>query len=358
MNNSSLNTSDVERWLVDVLDMHPDRSGSQNYLGFCPFCDPEKRHKDDFTFHAGKLVGNCYRGFSEKCENPMNILGLISRYFDFEQAQALVFLKKTFMEKDSLLRVKRVIMELEENEGRELEPDSFTNAPMPDGVVSAFDVKGPRKWMTKKRAVPSELLRKIGPMYMRMDSELRPHEEKYRGRVFWPVNSIDRHGWLAYAWRKDMSPKTINPTGKVLSRLLFLYDFYEDDDRPVVLCEGIFDAIRLNLFGFKAMAIFGTNVSKDQIELLNALEVPEVCLCLDPDASEFKMNKKGQKTSKALRTAKKLNELFLGDTSMMYLWNNDPDDSKYSEIKKSFKRRQRMSSETWKITRALKQAQL
>lgn len=48
---------------------------------------------------------------------------------------------------------------------------------------------------------------------------------------------------------------------------LYLYDEYEEGDE-VVLCEGVFDALRLKSFGYKALAIFSNQLSDAQILLL------------------------------------------------------------------------------------------
>ena len=151
-------------------------------------------------------------------------------------------------------------------------------------------------------------------------------------------------------------PKTRNPSGSVLSKMLFLYDFYPNNKKPVVLCEGIFDAMRLNVYGYRAMCIFGTNVSQEQIDLLNELDVKEVILCLDPDACVIKIDKKGKKTSKALKTAKKINNFFLGGVSIMYLRDDDPDDSSEEEVGRAFIDRQKLSDDKWKLKKALKRA--
>ena len=51
----------------------------------------------------------------------------------------------------------------------------------------------------------------------------------------------------------------------------------------------------------------------------------------------IKIDKKGRKTSKALKMAKRIDEMFLGTTSVMRLWDNDPDDSTREEIEEALR---------------------
>ena len=70
----------------------------------------------------------------------------------------------------------------------------------------------------------------------------------------------------------DQSPKYKFSSGMKKSEMLFGLDRVRDDDR-LALCEGFFDCITLNQAGIPAVALGGTDLSDEQVELLKGREV-------------------------------------------------------------------------------------
>jgi len=323
-----------------------------------PFCEAEDKGHWDYTINVKKRLMNCWRGFDPRCESGHSVLTLISLYYDIPFTQAKEFIRKNFRGEDSLLRLKKRLKNL--GEERTLEDEESNESiilTIPHETESIIDSKSKGakkalKWLIEERKIPIEFIEMIEPRYLGNDSDRR--WAKYRDRIFFPVSSSGNEAWLAYSTRKKSTkerPKTMNPPGRILSCMFFLYDFYKDSNRPIILNEGLFDSWRLMLFGYNALAGFGTTVSPEQIQLLNALPAREVVVCYDPDASKLRKNKKGKWTSRANRVAKLLNEHYFGDVSVMKLTREDPDRSTYNEIKISYKNRTRYGDKLWRLKR-------
>lgn len=112
-----------------------------------------------------------------------------------------------------------------------------------------------------------------------------PQVGKWEGRVLFEVRSLMHRAYLAYSIWPDIKPKTINPPGSVLSKMLYNYnEAYHGE--TIFVCEGIFDSARLKSWGLHAVAIFGVNISIDQIYLLSKTRAKEICVLLDNGAEE------------------------------------------------------------------------
>jgi len=352
-----LERSDIVKWLEEELELvhvHPD---SDNYIGYCPFCDPDHEHKNDFGFNVDKMVGNCYRHKSATCEVGFRIFRLVQEFYEIDEVQAYFYVKKNFQDPDEVNRLKKQIVSVKAEEIDIDDNEDRIIVPLPRGSKKALSMKKTKSWLIDTRDFPKDFLEDmVKPVYLGNSPRQRTMWG-WRDRVFFPVSSAGNKAWIAYNYKKvtDKRPKTRNPPGSVLSKMLFFYDFFTESKKPVLLCEGIFDAMRLYLFGFNAVAVFGVNVTVEQIALLNSLPAKEVVVCLDPDAYVTKKNKKtGKKVSAALTMAKKLKEMYLGKVSMMQLENDDPDESSFHDVKKAFSNRWKMSNDTWRLANKLR----
>jgi DNA primase len=81
-----------------------------------------------------------------------------------------------------------------------------------------------------------------------------------------------------------MEPKYLNSKGTKASTVVSPFDY----EKPyVVLVEGPFDALSLNKFGVNSAAVFGSNISSFQIELLKAFS-GDIVLGFDNDEAGVK----------------------------------------------------------------------
>jgi hypothetical protein len=340
----------VLRWLIREFDAQQSKYKKSEHVFKCPFCDDRGRH---YSFNIDKMVSKCWRGFDPKCESGHTLLVLVSLYYDISIEKAKSFIESNFETEDSLQRVKKRIKEISRARViRIVDENVVWEMPRNSESIIRPRTKGAklaRKWLLEERSIPNEVINILRPRYIgdRVDNRWRRH----RGRVFFPVESAGNKAWLSYAMSKRVSPKTLNPPGPVLSRMLFLYDFYTGNTEPIILCEGIFDALRLFIFGYNAVAVFGTNISPEQMDLLNALPADEAVIWLDADASELKKNASGKWTSRALKMAHRLREFYFGKVTVVAQKKGDPDILTFPEVVRYYKRRYKVGSLTARVKR-------
>lgn len=335
----------VLQWLQEEFDAKPDQSKKNEFYFHCPFCDKKKQHKD-YAFNLEKMKGHCWRGFSPECESGHNIFSLVALYYDIEYRKACVFVDKNLQIGNKIALFKKKLRGLNE-EIIDLSSDYGNvhwDIPRESIEIWKEESKNGRrcmKWLLKERKIPPEVIYMLKPVTL-IDGYEGRRWSRHVGRVFFPVISDDNRGWLSYFVGKPgkNDKKTLNPPGSILSNMLFLYDNYRRSTEPVLICEGIFDALRMFIFGYNAVAVFGTNISDAQISLLNQLPSEEVVVCLDADASETHFDKKkGVWTSKTLRLAKVLSESFFKKVSFMKLKFGDPDEQTFSDVQECFNHR-------------------
>ncbi len=95
-------------------------------------------------------------------------------------------------------------------------------------------------------------------------------------RIVIPVNEF---WWTARTIGNDL-PKYLFPKGGERSAQLYNYELYKDA-KEVYVVEGVFDAWKIELAGFSAMATFGSGVTKQQLQKL--YHIPKVTIVPDND---------------------------------------------------------------------------
>lgn len=354
---SSRDTGRLRKWLIKEFDATELDYKKNEFQFNCPWCDGKENHRD-YTFNIIKQEGHCWRGFDENCESGHSLLVFVSFYYRISFKEAKELIKNKFESENSLHRIKSKIKEFKHNRQLEVENEPIV-WDLPRGVESILHPRsaGARKalaWLRVVRKIPDEAIELLSPQYA--GTGISKRLVKHYGRVFFPVMSAGNRAWLSYSMGKKhtkKNPKTRNPPGSILSQMLFLYDFYKQSEEPLLLCEGIFDALRLFLFGFNAVALFGTTVSEAQMELINMLPTKEVVVCLDVDATKPKKNKQGKWTSKAFKLARELRDYYIGDTSLMRIHapkgssnpeKYDPDLLSYDRAMMFFEQRESFST--------------
>ncbi|HXI45753.1 MAG TPA: toprim domain-containing protein [Candidatus Acidoferrales bacterium] len=113
---------------------------------------------------------------------------------------------------------------------------------------------------------------------------------KFGGRVVVPYVEEVGGPWLGFSARlvapSDRRPKYLYPRGMDRRRALWGLPHLPQDERPVWLVEGVFDAIPLFP---RALALFGKGVSEGQLDRLAALwprSIRPFVACLDGDARD------------------------------------------------------------------------
>jgi|SRR5579859_477803 len=102
-------------------------------------------------------------------------------------------------------------------------------------------------------------------------------------RVIFPVWNEKRkfEGYVARDWTGKQTPPYRNSTG--LDRTLYNAHLLPDlgDYHPLVICEGIFDALALERAGFTALASLGREFTESQAELVKRFK--NICIMSDWD---------------------------------------------------------------------------
>lgn len=111
---------------------------------------------------------------------------------------------------------------------------------------------------------------------------------KYANRVIIPdiqmsatTKQFGWHGFVARAIYKHMRPKYLYPAGMKKARQVWGINTTEVDE--VFVVEGVFDALPLVPH---AVAVYGKNISEEQLDVLADLHTKRLIVCFDGDAWE------------------------------------------------------------------------
>ena len=104
---------------------------------------------------------------------------------------------------------------------------------------------------------------------------------EYGGRIIVP--SYDCHGRLNYFVGRSIYPGKLKYKNPPTSKDTIIFEQYINWDFPVILCEGVFDAMAIKR---NAIPLFGKNIPNTLMEKLIFNKVKNVNLAFDPDALE------------------------------------------------------------------------
>tara|TARA_B100000214_G_scaffold375194_1_gene360535 strand:- start:1692 stop:2618 length:927 start_codon:yes stop_codon:yes gene_type:complete len=231
----------------------------QEYLFRCPKCNHEKRK---LSVNIDKGVYKCWVcGFS-----GLKIAKLVKRYADYSEynkwqdldgAVDIASFDDLFGEKEEVI-----------NERVDL-PESFISL---TGNNNSFKARHARAYLKKRNIFEDDILKwKIGFCA----------EDEYKNRVCIPSfsDSGDLNYFVARSYG-DEFPKYKNPP---VSRDVIFNDLYTDWEEPIILVEGVFDAIVAG----NAIPILGS-VLKEDSKLFQKIisKKATVYVALDPDAKK------------------------------------------------------------------------
>lgn len=129
-----------------------------------------------------------------------------------------------------------------------------------------------------KRKIPLSLATRIG---VRMCNA-----GKYNGRLIFPFKCDGNVSFVAYT-TMDQKPKTLNPPGGMNDRMIYQYDAMNKlGGSSLIVVEGIFDCLRLQIYGYHAVALLGSFLSKNQALLLNNIPFHKIIFMMDGDVGK------------------------------------------------------------------------
>ena len=96
------------------------------------------------------------------------------------------------------------------------------------------------------------------------------------------IPSYDENGTLNYfsarSFDKNSSRKYKNPQ---ISRNIIPFEFYINWDSPLILCEGVFDALAIKR---NVIPLLGKNISKELMKKIVTSSIQKIYIALDKDA--------------------------------------------------------------------------
>ena len=142
-------------------------------------------------------------------------------------------------------------------------------------------------------------------------------EGKYSNRIIIP--SYDSNGGLNFFVGRDFYKSKLKYLNSFTSKDVIGFDLFINWDEPIILCEGVFDAMS---FKRNAIALFGKTMSKRLHKKILQQKVKKVFLALDDDAQ-----------LDAMKISEKLMNEGI-DVRKIDLKNGDPNDIGFKKLTK------------------------
>lgn len=271
--------------LLRYIDTHfdPDDIGGDELHFTCPFCEGGRSRERSFYMNMDKGAGLCHRA---SCGWRGGAVKFVAETMGIEFDEAAEMLDMGVLINDdtlseSLLLLNRVQL------GEEVKP-FFSDFEIPfeyEDVLTSLEKDEIYEWIEKREYKPFDFLNRDHRIVVPTSTYYNISDTKKIctiGYVCFMVSTKDQKAYILYDYTGKNKHKTINPPAKVLSRMLYNYNRVEQGRTDTVfIVEGIFDAARLIQRGLDAVAIFGTNISEQQVYLLSRLPQDEICICLD-----------------------------------------------------------------------------
>jgi DNA primase len=303
-NNDDINAIRNKADIVSIIGSYiPLSQRGKNYVCVCPFHDD---HSPSMSVSPEKQIYKCFA-----CGKTGNVFTFVSDYEDvpFLDAVAIVaskcgmeFKRNITKQASTLFKTEYEIMNLaqkffQNNLRTEAGKEAMAylqERGLDEKVIKEFGIGLSldsndslltlltKKGYDEKTLVEIGLVNNVGGKFYDMFSR----------RITFPLWDKDGNivGFSARVYRgeKDVSKYMNSKESKIFKKGETLYNYHKAKDvakrdKKIILVEGFMDAIRISSSGIKnVVALQGTAMTKDQIELLKKLRV-EVVLCLDND---------------------------------------------------------------------------
>jgi len=274
--------------VIEFVERHfPDaelryRKNGMEYRMVCPFCDGGTFQEASFDLNVEKGACQCHRA---TCRWKGSIPWFVHKFLDvdYKRAEAIVSGDRATNLEELNADLGMLHRQLDMDFSTKVDSTEVENVEAwVDGsipVVGSEMEASVRAWLEQERGYDPDGFLDRNPLYV------PPQYGAMKNRVLFEVASEENRGYLAYAMSRSVQPKTLNPPGAILSRLLYNYTKVKKG-KVLFICEGLFDAARILSWGFHATCIFGVNISKRQLRLIRDAECEEVCVCLDYGTEE------------------------------------------------------------------------
>ena len=291
--------------IVDVISSYvPLTKKGKNYFGVCPFHDDTN---PSMSVSRDKQIYKCF-----SCGASGNVFTFVMDYenVDFKEAASILAkragidfkrgsVKNNSTKFDKYYTMYDLALKLYQNN---------INSSLGKGAIEYLEKRSISKAVIKEFKIGlsssedtlTEILSKKGYSTLEMDNYGlgNGYGDLYHNRVMFPLFDTNNRvvGFSGRIYNTTDGSKYINTKETpIFKKGEILYNYYNSKEhcrleKKVVLVEGFMDVIRLHTIGIKnAVALMGTALTKNQIELLKRLS-KDIYLCLDGDSAGIKAN--------------------------------------------------------------------
>jgi DNA primase len=258
-----------------MLNNFPDghltvKSTGEEYRTLCPFCKGGDSQEESFDANFDEGVVRCWRA---SCGYSASAAWMVKELLKVTFPKALQIVSIGNSEEDILTGFL----------ASQDEVKMISIAPVADKIEAWEDTFEKIDHITDYPDIYNWIInRGYDPQDFHSQHKLYYPEQvgRFKGRVVFRIETDYNHAYLGYAIDKETQPKTMNPPGVKLSNMLYNYN-NAASGKVIFVCEGIFDAARLVSYGLNAVAIFGSVLGNQQMNLLSKTKAGEIVMCLD-----------------------------------------------------------------------------
>ena len=309
------NSADIVSIISDYIPLKPQ---GKNYFGVCPFHDD---HRPSMSVSKDRQLFKCF-----VCNKGGNVFTFVKDYENISYIEAVIKVANKVGIPISYTPVKGN----DEKHKLEYEIMDFTTSIYQNNLNSKEGIKA--KEYLEKRNITSSIIKEFKIGYALNDSNYLANVLKKKGypdtkldelglinkdgintydrfqnRIMIPITNLDGKvvGFTGRIFNGEDSAKYINTKEtSIYKKGKIIFNYYNAlpyirESKSTILVEGNMDAIRMYSAGVKnVLALMGTTLTKDQIEILKKLRVP-ITLMLDNDnAGEIATNNIGDELIK------------------------------------------------------------
>ncbi len=309
------NSADIVSIISDYIPLKPQ---GKNYFGVCPFHDD---HRPSMSVSKDRQLFKCF-----VCNKGGNVFTFVKDYENISYIEAVIKVANKVGIPISYTPVKGN----DEKYKLEYEIMDFTTSIYQNNLNSKEGIKA--KEYLEKRNITSSIIKEFKIGYALNDSNYLANVLKKKGyldskldelglinkdgintydrfqnRIMIPITNLDGKvvGFTGRIFNGEDSAKYINTKEtSIYKKGKIIFNYYNAlpyirESKSAILVEGNMDAIRMYSAGVKnVLALMGTTLTKDQIEILKKLRVP-ITLMLDNDnAGEIATNNIGDELIK------------------------------------------------------------
>ena len=300
--------------IVEIIgDYIPLTQRGKNYFGICPFHQDHSpsmsvsREKQLFKCFSCGAAGNVFKfvsdyeniSYYEAVAKVANKIGASFHYLDVAPK------KEKFAKEYEIMNLAMLFYQnnLQTEAGKEA-ITYLKERGLDEEAIKTFDLG---LSFTKDQLLKFLNSKNITNTQMQQLGLVNPKNGTYTdvffNRILFPIHDPLGHvvAFTGRVYQSDGTPKYLNSRETIIFKkghILFNYHRAKDYirlEKKVILVEGNMDAIRMDVSGFKnTVALMGTSLTNEQIELIKKLHVPVILMFDNDEAGALATHTNGQ----------------------------------------------------------------